>query len=741
MPFTHFTRTVAILLFAPMPLWAQFTTPHTTSTAASATATLGATAIVNHGLVGVGRIPAGTLDSFVPSETFGSISGLQVTNWARQHDGTYTGTFHILPDRGYNSGSFYSDYAARIYQIGFAFKPYTAAAPLGGATVGAKLATQNQITWTTGISGVKFTYFDPTRNAQTLTTGLEPANGVATLFGAPMPYVRNYTGAATPDATSNTLFTDINKLALDSEALAFRADGSGYVGDEYGGHIYYFDASKQIVGVIVPPAAWIPHLPLGTPYFGATGTPLNGRRINQGIEGVALSPDGSRLFALLQSATLQDSDGSNQNRRQTRLLVYDVTGTATPASPMAEYALTLPTYRTTGNGAAVNATAAQSEIVALDTQRLLVLSRDGNGLGAVGTNPSVYKSILYVDLSVGAPTNFAGDIARDAEGGKITSAPGVLAPGVTPVSWVEVVNMLNPTQLAKFNLSLDPGTAQVDQFTLGEKWEGLALTSANDPAHPDDYFLFVGNDNDFLTSSGSILGPAGAIVAYDGFAGYPASRQPANAGGGNINANDTIFLVYRLTIVRGLGVAATAGGTALAVPIRIDYLDPTPKGGSTPTPFVVKPATNTQVSLVAPAWTTVGGQPYRFTGWQWAQMTNGSPSLTVKPNGPATATALYEAIPDTTFIFRLINARTGATLPGTLSVSQPALGPIAGQAQFIRKAFEPYTVAAPYAIGSCVFRSWAESGSGFVLGNTRTINGTTGTSGGTQTWLASYSCP
>jgi len=69
-----------------------------------------------------------------------------------------------------------------------------------------------------------------------------------------------------------------------------------------------------------------------------------------------------------------------------------------------------------------------------------------------------------------------------------------------------------------------------------------------DPSHPDDYFLFVANDNDFLTSSGLMRGPDGTIVAYDGFAGYPASRLPANAGQGSTNANDTMFLAFRVTI-------------------------------------------------------------------------------------------------------------------------------------------------------------------------------------------------
>src|SRR5262249_9971519 len=153
-----------------------------------------------------------------------------------------------------------------------------------------------------------------------------------------------------------------------------------------------------------------PHLPVGTPWFSSTGTPVpaNGRRNNQGMEGVALSPDGTRLFALLQSATMQDSNasGSNQNRKHTRLLVYDVSVDPTPQAPIAQYVLTLPTFRLNGSGAAVDTAAAQSEIVALDNDRILVLSRDGNGLGNIGANPSMFKSLLLVDTRVGNPTNF-----------------------------------------------------------------------------------------------------------------------------------------------------------------------------------------------------------------------------------------------------------------------------------------------------------------------------------------------
>src|SRR5262249_39336389 len=162
--------------------------------------------------------------------------------------------------------------------------------------------------------------------------------------------------------------------------------------------------------------------PAGTLNFGSVSAPTNGRRNNQGFEGVALSPDGTRLFVLLQSAAVQDTSSNSATRLHTRLLVYDVSTTPTPLSATAEYALTLPTYRSDGDSTkAVDATCAQSEIVALDTHRILILSRDGNGLGNANSNPSMFKSVLLADLSVGNPTNFAGDAVRDAEGGKITS--------------------------------------------------------------------------------------------------------------------------------------------------------------------------------------------------------------------------------------------------------------------------------------------------------------------------------
>lgn len=129
----------------------------------------------------------------------------------------------------------------------------------------------------------------------------------------------------------------------------------------------------------------------------------------------------------------------------------------------------------------------------------------------------------------------------------------------------EVLNLLNSTQLGNFNFVIDAGgTTQVSPLTLSEKWEGMALVPANDPAHPHDYFLFVANDNDFLTSTGMIQGPNG-LTSSDGFFGCDPKRQPANGGAGATNNNDTVFLAFRVTSVNDLDAPSSRACRRTAV--------------------------------------------------------------------------------------------------------------------------------------------------------------------------------
>ena len=485
---------------------ADYLTPHLGTVSGAA---LGGLRVVNHGMVGVGRISGNSLDQF--GETLGGSSGLAITNWAYDGGtGHFTGTLNMLPDRGYNSGASFSNYAARIHRLGFTFTPYEGAAPVAQGQVAP--AYQNS---------VKFTYQDGA--VMKFTTGMDPS-GTATLFGQTVGVV---TAANGPGGSQQSL------LSFDAEALQLLPDGSGFVSDEYGAYIARFDPDKKITGLTQLPEAARPHRPFGTLNFSSSTTPTDGRRENQGLEGLSITPDGTRLFALLQSGLVQDISDGAESRANTRLFVYDISGPLVDTPLLiGEYVVKLPRYDVNGNASAINRTANQSEIIAIGSQQFLMLPEDGNGLGSGSTDPGVYKSVQLVDFT--SATNILG--LYDAEAAAVS--PGdVLDPAIKAAASKDVVNLLDPSDHAKFGINTL--NSAPNAFTLNEKLEGMALVPDLSTPEADDYFLFVANDNDFQSSQVKMLNPSGVLTNYgDG---------RSNAGNGRV-ANDATFYVYRLSI-------------------------------------------------------------------------------------------------------------------------------------------------------------------------------------------------
>jgi len=155
------------------------------------------------------------------------------------------------------------------------------------------------------------------------------------------------------------------------------------------------------------------------------------------------------------------------------------------------------------------------------THRFLMLARDGAGLGADEGKPIVYKSVLLVDTR--QATNLAGT-AYETATTSLRDARGELRPGIRTAAWKPLVDLLDPADLARFGLSVD--RAQPGRTMLSEKWEAMDLVSALDPAHPDDWFLIVGNDNDFVAAH-CVMDGRRCDSAFD---------------------NDNRILVYRLTL-------------------------------------------------------------------------------------------------------------------------------------------------------------------------------------------------
>ena len=552
------TRSLLIAAAASISLSAgpiTYTTPNLDITAVGATKTVSFNGAnyLNKGLVGVGVFSTSSIDGL--GDTLGSFSSFKVdtSTWRKYADGSYGGTLYTLPDRGYNVNGLI-DYAARIQKFDLAFTPdYTS------NTVG-----QTQLTL--AFKG---------------TTKITDFNG-------------NPTTAVDPSGTTLGSLTNVpvanGKLTLDGEGLAIRSDGSFYISDEYGATIYNVSKSGKMLGVITPVQALIPQFASGSGYSGfttataaiATNVQTGGRRDNQGMEAVDITPDGKYLVAMLQSATRQDTpSNSDFNRSYTRLFVYDITTNGTPASPIGHYLVELPQISSKGLGATANKTAAQSEIVALSSSTFMVLTRDGNGNGSTNAayasgagaagyadNPMVFKSIALV--STANATNLAGTIY---ETGYTTTVQGTgpsLAPvaGIVAATTTDFVNLLNVNQLARFGLNLNTVgasgvvTAALASRTitaasvnsLSEKWEALSVVSCLDVANPNDYFLLVGNDNDFITPSGTMLGTSYNAVST------VASKETVE----NLNR----ILVYRVTLPGyvdpGLIISATNRAPAMA---------------------------------------------------------------------------------------------------------------------------------------------------------------------------------
>ena len=139
-----------------------------------------------------------------------------------------------------------------------------------------------------------------------------------------------------------------------------------------------------------------------------------------------------------------------------------------------------------------------------------------NGYG-LETATSVYRRIELLDT--GGATNLVG---TTYEGPTPVAPGGRLVAGIKPATLTSFIDINDNAQLRKFGLhNGEPN----DRNNLSEKWESLALLPVLDPARPNDFFLFVANDNDFMTQNG-----------------YQAGAAYKDASGVDI---DSMFLVYR----------------------------------------------------------------------------------------------------------------------------------------------------------------------------------------------------
>jgi hypothetical protein len=164
---------------------------------------------------------------------------------------------------------------------------------------------------------------------------------------------------------------------IDPESLQRGLDHDLWVGDEFGPWILHFDSSGKLLD---PPFA----MPDGivspnNPFLnGAPNTQPNSR----GLEGMAITPDRTYLYAALEGATLADPD-------QSRRYIYEF------STRDRAFTGRVLQYRTEAPGNLI------ADMWAIDRHRLVVIERDlGSGVNAL------FRRIYLVDLRHQDPAGF-----------------------------------------------------------------------------------------------------------------------------------------------------------------------------------------------------------------------------------------------------------------------------------------------------------------------------------------------
>jgi hypothetical protein len=283
----------------------------------------------------------------------------------------------------------------------------------------------------------------------TLLSNATPLAGAATANNPNQTY---FTGLSTGyDATNSS-----NSMRFDPEGIRVAKNGNSvFISDEYGPFINEFDRTtgQRIRSIALPPKFAIAN-PRATE-TGATGELVNntsGRVTNKGMEGLAISPDGTKLFGIMQSPLLQDNalDASLKKKGTlVRIVEVDIATNTTK-----EYV-----YELDSKSLGI------SEITAINDHEMVVIERDGNS-GASGV-----KLLKKIDLTG------ATDVSA------IASLPATSA------------GLVGVTKVGKSSfLSLAP----IFGASTPEKIEGVVFGQTLEDGRT---LMLVTNDNDFSSSN------------------------------------------------------------------------------------------------------------------------------------------------------------------------------------------------------------------------------------------------
>ena len=274
------------------------------------------------------------------------------------------------------------------------------------------------------------------------------------------------------------------RRCLDPEGLALLHDGNLFLCEEYFPSVLQFKPDGTFLARFVPPDNYLPRNETGEVDFRPREDRTEGREDNRGFEGVALSPDGKTVYAILQSALTQDGGrGAGASRL---LAINALTGT-----PQAEYAVRFTDPASLGEPGTKLKTKnlVFSDLLCLPNGKILALERDNRGQdGSADPKKAVFKSVCVLDL-----TGATDLLSLPEKPYSLRKAD----PKFKPLNANQPIVYVKKKLFFDFH-ELDLPSKGLTWDQVPEKWEGLALLS------PDR--LLVIADNDFLTPELTLAG-------------------------------------------------------------------------------------------------------------------------------------------------------------------------------------------------------------------------------------------
>lgn len=255
-------------------------------------------------------------------------------------------------------------------------------------------------------------------------------------------------------------------IRYDAEGIRIAPVGLGAPGgfllsEEYGPAIDLFAADGTRLRRLAIPETFRIQTPAVDPDRELPPNNTRGRQANRGFEGLAVTPDGSRALAILQSPLIQDGGlDPDLNRVGRNIRILDL-GLTDGTSAQWVYPLE-------------NSRDGVSEVLAVDRSTLLVLERDSKG-GREARRRGVFMANLSQATDV---SQIAALPARD------------LPPEIRPARKRRLIDFMDPTY----------GLTETVHGGMPEKLEGLCFG----PSLPDGRrTMIVTSDNDLKADQAS----------------------------------------------------------------------------------------------------------------------------------------------------------------------------------------------------------------------------------------------